>query len=142
MAQIIILLVLIIVVQTICFLNVHQIDGHGRSISICLERAVTSNQSLEKKEKFTKEALELLQAIESKENGSLHLIIAQVAPSVRVAIPEEFGCEPGTLPTGKLVASLKAIGFDLVLDTNTAADLTICEGKFFALSFVPFIACQ
>lgn len=45
----------------------------------------------------------------------------------RIAIPEEFGDEPGSLPTGKLVAALKELGFDLVLDTNTAADLTIME---------------
>jgi iron only hydrogenase large subunit-like protein len=44
-----------------------------------------------------------------------------------VAIPEEFGAEPGALSTGQLVASLKEVGFDLVFDTNTAADLTIIE---------------
>jgi iron-only hydrogenase group A len=89
--------------------------------------ASTTTDGLKGKDRFTKEAEELLQAIESKEDGTFNLIIAQVAPSVRVAIPEEFEREPGSLPAGKLVASLKAIGFDLVLDTNTAADLTICE---------------
>lgn len=45
----------------------------------------------------------------------------------RVAIPEEFGKEPGSFETGQVVAALKKLGFDLVLDTNTAADLTIME---------------
>jgi iron-only hydrogenase group A len=42
-------------------------------------------------------------------------------------LSEEFGKEPGTYSSGHLVAALKALGFDLVLDTNTAADLTVCE---------------
>ena len=45
----------------------------------------------------------------------------------RVAISEEFGLEPGKFSTGQLVAALKEFGFDLVLDTNVAADITICE---------------
>jgi iron-only hydrogenase group A len=44
-----------------------------------------------------------------------------------VALSEEFGLEPGAYTPGHLVAALKALGFDLVLDTNTAADLTVCE---------------
>jgi iron only hydrogenase large subunit-like protein len=44
-----------------------------------------------------------------------------------VGFPEEFGLAPGDVTTGQLVAALKAIGFDIVLDTNNAADLTIME---------------
>jgi NADP-reducing hydrogenase subunit HndD len=44
-----------------------------------------------------------------------------------LAISEEFGLEPGAFPSSLLVASLKELGFDLVLDVNTAADLTIME---------------
>lgn len=55
------------------------------------------------------------------------IVIAQVAPSVRVALGEELGMEPGDIVTGKMVAALKNIGFDKVLDTNFAADLTIIE---------------
>jgi iron-only hydrogenase group A len=83
-----------------------------------------------KAEKLTKEAEELLEVLEAKANGDADrfgLVVAQVAPSVRVAIPEEVGMEPGSLLNGKLVAALKKLGFDIVLDTNTAADLTICE---------------
>ena len=45
----------------------------------------------------------------------------------RVAISEEYGLPPNAYTPGHLVAALKAAGFDLVLDTNTAADLTIME---------------
>ena len=39
-------------------------------------------------------------------------VIVQVAPAVRVAIGEEFGLEPGSISTGKMVAALKALGVD------------------------------
>ena len=54
-------------------------------------------------------------------------VVVQVAPAVRVAIGEEFAYPAGTRMTGKLAASLRAIGFDDVFDTNFAADLTILE---------------
>ncbi|MGN1153405.1 MAG: [FeFe] hydrogenase, group A, partial [Candidatus Gastranaerophilaceae bacterium] len=54
-------------------------------------------------------------------------VVVQFAPSVRVAIGEMFGLEPGVNSTKKINAALKAIGFDLVFDTNFSADLTIME---------------
>ena len=54
-------------------------------------------------------------------------VIVQTAPAVRVALGESFGLEPGSISTGKMVAALKALGFDYVFDTNFAADLTIME---------------
>jgi NADH-quinone oxidoreductase subunit G len=54
-------------------------------------------------------------------------VIATIAPSVRVAIGEEFGLQPGESSTGQMVASLKLMGFDEVYDTSFAADLTIVE---------------
>ena len=54
-------------------------------------------------------------------------VIAQTAPAVRVALGEEFGMDIGTNVTGKMVASLKKMGFDKVFDTNTGADFTIME---------------
>lgn len=54
-------------------------------------------------------------------------VVVQFAPSVRVAIGEMFGFEPGVNSTKKLNAALKAVGFDLVFDTNFSADLTIME---------------
>jgi NADP-reducing hydrogenase subunit HndD len=54
-------------------------------------------------------------------------VIVQTAPAVRAALGEAFGLEPGTLVTGKMVAALRALGFDYVFDTDFAADLTIME---------------
>jgi len=54
-------------------------------------------------------------------------VIVQTAPAVRAALGEEFGLEPGTLVTGKMVAALRRLGFDYVFDTDFAADLTIME---------------
>jgi NADH-quinone oxidoreductase subunit G len=54
-------------------------------------------------------------------------VVVQVAPAVRVAIGEEFGMEPGSIATGKLVTALRKLGFKMVFDTNFAADLTIME---------------
>ena len=65
----------------------------------------------------------LLDAIQDK---NLHVTV-QVAPSVRVAIGEAFGLEPGTVVTGKLYAALRRLGIDAVFDTNFGADLTIME---------------
>ena len=55
------------------------------------------------------------------------IVIAQVAPAVRVAVGEEFGFAPGEDVTGKLVTALKMVGFKYVFDTNFAVDLTIME---------------
>ena len=54
-------------------------------------------------------------------------VVVQTAPAVRAALGEEFGMEIGTPVTGKMVAALKALGFDKVFDTNTGADVTIME---------------
>ena len=54
-------------------------------------------------------------------------VIAQVAPAVRVALGEEFGHAPGWAETGKVVAALKRLGFDMVMDTSFTADLTVVE---------------
>ena len=55
------------------------------------------------------------------------LVITQMAPSVRVAIGEAFGFEPGTNVEKKIAAGLRKIGVDYVFDTTWAADLTIME---------------
>ncbi len=54
-------------------------------------------------------------------------VVVQTAPATRVAIGEEFGMEPGSRVTGKMVAALRRLGFDKVLDTDFTADLTIME---------------
>jgi len=60
-------------------------------------------------------------------NDPEKIVIAQVAPAIRATIGEEFGMPPGTRVTGQLTAALRRAGFDLVFDTNVAADLTIME---------------
>ncbi len=59
-------------------------------------------------------------------NPNKHTIV-QVAPSVRVALGDEFGLPEGAIVTGKMVSALKMMGFDKVFDTNFSADLTIME---------------
>ena len=54
-------------------------------------------------------------------------VVVQTAPSVRVALGEEFRMQIGTNVTGKMVTALKRLGFDKVFDTNTGADFTIME---------------
>ena len=49
------------------------------------------------------------------------------APTVRVALGEEFGYPAGTIVTGKMVSALRELGFKYVFDTDFAADLTIME---------------
>ena len=53
--------------------------------------------------------------------------VVQTAPAVRAGLGEEFGMPIGTEVEGKMVTSLKRLGFDRVFDTNTGADFTIME---------------
>lgn len=55
------------------------------------------------------------------------VVIAQVAPAVRVAIGEIFNLEPGVTTTGQIAAALRALGFDRIFDTSFTADLTVIE---------------
>ena len=73
---------------------------------------------------YEKEEIE--QVWEALNNPKKHVIV-QTAPAVRVSIGEEFGLEPGSIVTGKLVSALRRLGFDKVFDTNFTADLTIVE---------------
>lgn len=60
-------------------------------------------------------------------NDPTKTVIVQTAPAVRASLGEEFGMPIGSRVTGKMVAALKACGFDRVYDTNFGADLTIME---------------
>lgn len=55
------------------------------------------------------------------------IFIVSTAPAVRVALGEEFGLPYGSFVQGKMVALLRKLGFNFVLDTNFGADLTIME---------------
>lgn len=66
---------------------------------------------------------EVLHALDAHRRVS----VVQVAPATRVAISEEFGMEPGTVSTGRMINALRQLGFDYVFDTNFGADLTVME---------------
>ena len=85
----------------------------GQCVNVCPVGAITGISYVKK----------VWQAI----NDPSKTVIVQTAPAVRVAVGQEFGFEPGTPVTGKLVAGLRALGFDKVFDTNFSADLTIME---------------
>lgn len=55
------------------------------------------------------------------------IVIFSTSPSVRAALGEEFGMQDGSFVEGKMVALLRTLGADYVLDTNFSADLTILE---------------
>ena len=55
------------------------------------------------------------------------IVIAQLAPAVRVAAGEAFGLPKGENVMGKLVGVLHRLGFDEVYDTAYGADLTVME---------------
>ena len=52
------------------------------------------------------------------------IVIAQMAPSVRTSIGEEFGLKPGSNMEGQMVTALRQLGFDHVFDVNMGADIT------------------
>ncbi len=52
------------------------------------------------------------------------ILIAQMAPSVRASIGEEFGLKPGSNMEGEMVTALRRLGFDYVFDVNMGADIT------------------
>lgn len=54
-------------------------------------------------------------------------VIVNTAPSIRVTLGEAFGMPVGSNVKGKMVASLRRLGFDKVFDTDFSADLTIME---------------
>ena len=85
----------------------------GQCITVCPTGAIAERDDTQK----------VLDAI----NDPAKHVIVQTAPAVRVGLGEEFGYEMGTIVTGKLVAALRALGFDKVFDTNFSADLTIME---------------
>ena len=58
------------------------------------------------------------------------ILIAQLAPSVRVSVSESFGLGPALNMEGQMVAALKQMGFDYVFDVNVGADFTTYEEAF------------
>lgn len=98
--------------------NQHYIDyvrcTHcGACVSVCPVNAITSGNNT---------------VLFLRDLATPHkIVITQMAPSVRVAIGEAFGFEPGENVQNKIAAGLRKLGVDYVFDTTWAADLTIME---------------
>jgi len=88
----------------------------GQCVNVCPVGALT-------------EKTDIPRVWDALEDPKVHVVV-QTAPAVRAALGEEFGNPIGTRVTGKMVASLRRLGFDNVFDTNFAADLTIMEEGF------------
>ncbi len=107
--------------------NIQTIHGHyelpvkdtfvcihcGQCSLWCPTGAIQANSSIQK----------VMDAI----NDPNVVVVVQTAPATRVSLGEEFGLPAGTWVEGQQVAALRALGADVVLDTNFAADLTIME---------------
>lgn len=87
--------------------------GCGQCVLVCPTGALTQKN----------EVNEVLEILDDKDV----IKVAQVAPSVRVALGEEFGEKIGTFCEGKMVTALKDCGFDYVFDVNMGADFTVVE---------------
>ena len=85
----------------------------GQCQAVCPTGALTIKSSID--------------AVWEKINDKNKKVVVQVAPSVRVALGEEFNLEPGENSIGKIYAAARRLGFDLIFDTNFSADLTIME---------------
>ena len=60
-------------------------------------------------------------------NDPNKITVVQIAPAVRVAWGESLGLSREEATVGRLVATLRRIGFDYIFDTDFSADLTIME---------------
>ncbi|MDY5665654.1 MAG: [Fe-Fe] hydrogenase large subunit C-terminal domain-containing protein, partial [Blautia sp.] len=69
------------------------------------------------------EYMDIREAVRNPEK----IVIVSTSPSVRAALGEEFGMEDGAFVEDRMVALLRSLGADYVLDTSFAADLTIME---------------
>ena len=85
----------------------------GQCVSVCPVGALTEKSSLDIVAGYIADP-------------ELHVVVG-TAPAVRVALGESFGYPVGTEVEGKMVTSLKMLGFDKVFDVDMTADLTIME---------------
>ena len=62
-----------------------------------------------------------------KLDDSSVFVTCEIAPAVRVGIGEELGLGNSENAMGRIIAALHRMGFDMVYDTVTGADLTVIE---------------
>ena len=65
-----------------------------------------------------------IEDVEEALNDKDKIVIAQMAPSVRASIGEEFGMPVGIDLTGEAYTAFRELGFDKVFDVNMGADIT------------------
>ncbi len=85
----------------------------GQCAAVCPVGAITVKPEVD----------EVFKAIDNPDK----VVVAQIAPAVRVALGEQFGMTSGDIVTGKITAALKKMGFNKVFDTSFSADLTVIE---------------
>lgn len=85
----------------------------GQCAMVCPSGAITEKRHIK-------------EVIAALEDSSKHVVV-QTAPATKVSLGEEFGMQPGSIVSSKIVGGLKALGFDAVFDTCFSADLTIME---------------
>lgn len=85
----------------------------GQCVSVCPTAALTQVDN-------TKEVWDVI-------NDEEKIVVVQTAPAIRVALGEMFDNPVGTNVEGKMITALREIGFDKVMDTDFAADLTVME---------------
>ena len=65
-----------------------------------------------------------IERVEQALKDKSKIVIAQMAPSVRCSIGEEFGLKPGLNMMGQCYTALRKLGFDKIFDVNMGADIT------------------
>ncbi|MDS0525221.1 NADH-dependent [FeFe] hydrogenase, group A6 [Clostridium sp. SHJSY1] len=85
----------------------------GQCVAVCPTGALTERMDYNNLENYLKDKNKY--------------VAVQIAPSVRIALCEEFGVTKEVLTTKKIVTALRYLGFNKVFDTNFGADLTIME---------------
>lgn len=65
--------------------------------------------------------------VEKVINSNEKIVIAITAPAVKVSLGEAFDMKKGSNIEGKLISSLRSLGFDYVFDVSFSADLNTIE---------------
>lgn len=94
-------------------LNTSSCVNCGQCILVCPTGALTERGYLER--------------VTTALNDPKKYVVATYAPSISLALGEEFGIAPGTDVNGLMNAALRKMGFERVFDTTFTADLTIME---------------